>query len=100
MADDHMIFISHYKVEAGTEAALMQKDLERLVMQDPANKHSGFKVPVFLDCEDLKDLADLQEHVRRSHNLLLLLTSEVLTRPWVLIEIVTAMKGGVRVVPV
>lgn len=98
--DTHLIFISHYKVDAGTEAALMQKDLERLIQEDPASPGHDLKSPIFLDTEDLSDLNQLQGHVRKSHNLVLLLSTGVLTRPWVLIEIVTALKAGVRVVPV
>merc|ERR1712232_102696 len=40
---------------------------------------------------------DLQAHVRRSHNLVILLTKAVLQRPWVLVEIVTAMRADVRI---
>jgi len=53
-----------------------------------------------LDTEDLDDLRELQLHVRKSHNLVLLLTSGVLKRPWVLVELVTAIKAGTRIVPV
>merc|ERR1712019_38561 len=56
-----------------------------------------FNVPVFLDSEDLFDLDDLQVHVRRSHNLVLLLTKDVLLRPWVLVEVVTAVQADLRV---
>jgi len=38
--------------------------------------------------------------VRRSHNLLILLTPGLLKRPWVLIEIVTATRADVQLVPV
>lgn len=94
----HCIFLSHYKYEAGTEAALMQKDLERLIRE--STHFSTFCRAVFLDSEDLQDLAELQSHVQSSHNLVLLLTPGVLTRPWVLVEVVTAMRCGARVVPV
>merc|ERR1711920_699886 len=56
--------------------------------------------PVFLDSEDLSDLTDLKAHVRNTANLVLLLTEEVLKRPWVLVEIVTAYQTGVNIVPV
>eukprot|EP00811_Abedinium_folium_P033002 NODE_599_length_2896_cov_6.040087.p1 GENE.NODE_599_length_2896_cov_6.040087~~NODE_599_length_2896_cov_6.040087.p1 ORF type:complete len:820 (-),score=148.86 NODE_599_length_2896_cov_6.040087:435-2675(-) len=88
------IFISHYKVEAGTEAALMQHDLERIM--DTRN----LKAPIFLDSDNLQDLRQLKKHVARSQNFVLLLTRHVLTRPWVLVEIVTAAKAGVQIVPV
>jgi len=97
---NHLIFLSHYKAEAGTEAALMQKDLEHLIHEDAGSPGQGLSSPVFIDSEDLQDLSDLQGHVQRSHNLVLLLTPGVLTRPWVLVEIVTAINYGTRVVPV
>mmetsp|Transcript_11365 Transcript_11365/g.19488 ORF Transcript_11365/g.19488 Transcript_11365/m.19488 type:complete len:223 (-) Transcript_11365:77-745(-) len=56
--------------------------------------------PVFLDSEDLSNLESLQEHVMMSHNILLLLTEEVLTRPWVLVEIATANRMGIPILPV
>jgi len=99
-ASHHLVFISHFKVEAGTEAALMSKDLEKMIQEDPANPGHQFKSAIFLDTEDLEDLRELQSHVRKSHNLILLLTTGVLYRPWVLVEIVTATKAGTRIVPV
>merc|ERR1712032_1093966 len=57
-------------------------------------------VPVFIDTENLRDLTELGEHVQRSHNLVLLLTKGVLKRPWCLLEILTAVNSGVRIVPV
>lgn len=97
---DHLAFISHYKLEAGTEAALMHRDLERMIRQDSTNQGHGLKSPIFLDSEDLDDLDTLTEHVRRSHNLIVLLTKGVLTRPWVLIEVITAYRHKIRMVPV
>jgi len=97
---DHVIFLSHYKFEAGTEAALMQKDLEHLIVADPDCHFGSGQHHVFLDSEDLQDLAELRTQVQRSYNLVVLLTPHVLTRPWVLVEIVTAIHSNVRVVPV
>jgi len=96
----HFIFISHVKVEAGTEAALMQEALVQTARQDIHNDVSDFAVPIFLDTENLSDLGSLARHVESSENLILLLTDQVLQRPWVLFEIVIAMRAGVRVVPV
>jgi hypothetical protein len=99
-ANNHLVFISHYKREAGTEAALMSEELQKMINQDPGQAGHGLSNPVFLDSEDLRDLNQLKQHVRLSHNLLLLLTPGILSRPWCLVEIVTAIKAGVRVVPV
>lgn len=93
----HLIFLSHYKFEAGTEAALMRTELERAIEQDPGNPGHCFDEPVFLDSDNLNNLEDLQKHVKAAHNLVVLLTKGVLSRPWVLVEIVTAMREGVRV---
>lgn len=93
----HLIFLSHYKLEAGTEAALMRSELERALQQDAGSLGHNFDEPVFLDSENLNSLEDLAERVRNTHNLVLLLTKDVLTRPWVLIEIITAKRVGVRV---
>jgi len=99
-ASSHYVFISHHKAAAGTEAALMQEALERMIHEDLNSPGHHLKAPVFLDSEDLADLNQLKEHVRKSCNLVVLLTNEVLTRPWVLVEIVTAQKAGLQIVPV
>lgn len=57
-------------------------------------------MPIFLDSEDLVDLQELQKRVRNSHNVALLLSKKVLTRPWVLVEVATAVSSNVRVLPV
>lgn len=95
----HFVFLSHYKVEAGTEAALIRHELEAILNQDPGHPAHNFEVPIFLDAEDLTSLGFLQERVRKTHNLLLLLSKDVLKRPWVLVEIVTAFEAQVPVVP-
>jgi len=73
----------------------MQKDLEQLILADPDCNLGNNSNHVFLDSEDLQDLADLRMHVQKSHNLVLLLTPCVLSRPWVLVEIVTAIRSNV-----
>ena len=54
----------------------------------------------FLDSDDLMDLSRLQEHVRESNCILLLQTRSVLTRPWCLIELMTAIESRVPIVGV
>eukprot|EP00959_Pyramimonas_sp_CCMP1952_P106568 2228154-Pyramimonas_sp.AAC.1 len=78
----------------------MQEALERIIDSDLDNPGHHMIAPVFLDSEDLSDLSDLKGHVRNTMNLVLLLTEEVLKRPWVLVEIVTAYQKGVHIVPV
>ena len=54
---------------------------------------------VFLDSDDLMDLRDLLEHVETSDVLLLFQTKSVLQRPWCLLELYTAIREGVPIVP-
>jgi len=96
----HYIFLSHYKVEGGTEAALMRQELEQLLRAEHPAVIRGMESPIFLDSEDLESTDDILARVRSSSNLVLLLTSGVLTRPWCLIEIATAVRHGVEVIPV
>jgi len=93
----HYIFLSHFKVEAGTEAALMRSELEHAIAEDSGSSAHGFDVPVFLDSENLNNLENISTTVRNTHNLVLLLTKSVLSRPWCLVEIVTARREGVNV---
>ena len=82
-------FLSHYKIEAATEARWLQRELEEAL---------GDKV--FLDSDDLHDLSKLRDHVRESKCLLLLQTRSVLTRLWCLVELVTAIDAGIPLVAV
>merc|ERR1719265_1625239 len=95
---DHFAFISHYKKEAGTEASMMQAELQQVMQLDVSNPANDLVCPVFLDSENLISLTMLKEHVKRSHNLILLLTPDVLMRPWCLVEIATAFEHEVPIV--
>jgi hypothetical protein len=100
-SEDHLIFLSHFKAEAGTEATLMQEALTLMVKhEEDSHEAQRFQSPIFLDSEDLEDLSTLTNHVQRSHNLVLLLTPSVFQRPWCLVEIVTAVDNGIPFVPV
>mmetsp|Transcript_25232 Transcript_25232/g.58074 ORF Transcript_25232/g.58074 Transcript_25232/m.58074 type:complete len:1026 (-) Transcript_25232:70-3147(-) len=99
-AHEHLLFLSHYKAEAGTEAALIRTEIEHMIEEDRDSLGNYFDSPVFLDSEDLDNLEELQNKVRCSHNLLLLLSKGVLKRPWVLIEICTAVQEGAHILPV
>eukprot|EP00931_Biecheleriopsis_adriatica_P051162 TRINITY_DN29649_c0_g2_i1.p1 TRINITY_DN29649_c0_g2~~TRINITY_DN29649_c0_g2_i1.p1 ORF type:complete len:917 (+),score=153.65 TRINITY_DN29649_c0_g2_i1:111-2861(+) len=98
--EDHLAFLSHFKKEAGTEAALMQDALLEKIRQDPEHQAGSLETPVFLDSENLEDLAELKAHVLKSHNLVLLLTPGILLRPWCLVEIVVSYQRNVNIVPV
>ena len=82
-------FLSHYKKEAATEARLCQMELEKLL-----------GAPVFLDSDNLRDLRTLLNDVRESDVLVLLQTTNLLTRPWCLLEIVTAIDANVPIVAI
>ena len=82
-------FLSHFKIEAATEARWLQQELEAVLGER-----------CFLDSDDLMDLSRLQEHVRESNCILLLQTRSVLTRPWCLIELMTAIESRVPIVGV
>merc|ERR1719440_207095 len=99
---DHLLFLSHYKMEAGTEAALM-RDLLLMLLEGEAGDYFSdyeFNSPIFVDSEDLQDLNTLKRHVKDSLNLIVMLTPGILSRPWCLLEIVTAAENGVQLVPV
>jgi hypothetical protein len=98
--EDHLGFISHFKLEAGTEATLLKDEIESLIKSDRSNKAGDFQSPIFVDSEDLVDLTKLIDHVRGSRCLILLLTPGVLTRPWCLLEIVAAKRFGRPFVPI
>ena len=53
---------------------------------------------VFLDSSDLTDLRMLYEQVHQSDVLVLLQTKGVLTRPWVILELYTALTNNVPIV--
>merc|ERR1712046_379437 len=86
--------------EAGTEAALIRSEIENIIAGDPPHLGNRFDTPVFLDSEDLRNVDELKTEVHNSHNLVLLLTHSILSRPWCLVEIVTAVRDRVAVVPV
>lgn len=81
-------FLSHYKIEAATEARWLQENLALLGRR------------CFLDSDDLKNLTKLKDHVRSSDCVLLLQTKSVLTRPWCIVELLTAIDSGVPIVGV
>lgn len=94
---EHLVFLSHYKLEAGTEAALMRSELERLIEDNPTFDGYRGDVPVFLDSENLTNLKELQIHLENSHCIVLLLTEKVLSRVWCLVELVCAVRVGIPI---
>ena len=83
-------FLSHFKVEAGSDARYLKDLLQRML-----------GCPVFLDSNELADLRHLfGDGVHQSDTLVLLGTENVLTRPWCLLELWESVKEGVPVVVV
>jgi hypothetical protein len=82
-------FLSHFKLQAGTEARLVHGELKAIL---------GGACDIFLDSDDLQDLRQLLQHVIDTEVLLLLQSRDVLTRPWVILEIFTALTNGVPIV--
>lgn len=78
----------------------MAQELERIIRNSPSIPGHNLKHPCFVDSDNLTNLEALEEHVQNSHQLVLLLTPKVLTRPWVLVEIITAFTSGIPIIPV
>jgi hypothetical protein len=88
-------FLSHYKFECGTEARLVQVQLKPIIEKNPIK---GSSHDVFLDSDNLSDLRNLLQHVMQSKVLVLLQSKGVLTRPWVIMELYTAITHDVPIV--
>ena len=88
-------FLSHYKLECGTEARLVQQTLKPIFEESPIEGSSN---EVFLDSDDLSDLRKLLLHVVQTKVLVLLQSKGVLTRPWVIMELHTAITNDVPIV--
>jgi len=83
-------FLSHYKMEAASDARYMHDMFRKML-----------KAPVFLDSSTLNDLRDLiTEGVHKSDTLILLATRGVLARPWCLLELLETAREGIPVVVV
>jgi len=83
-------FLSHYKMEAASEARYMHDTLRKMVKQ-----------PVYLDSSTLNDLRNLvSEGVHKSDALILLATKGVLSRPWCLIELLEAWRKRLPIIVV
>jgi hypothetical protein len=75
-------FICHHKGGAGSFARLL-----KVVLQEKL----GAKKRVFIDCDDLQDIGMLFEYVgSQSETIVVLMSKELLLRPWCIGELVTA----------
>ena len=85
-------FISYCRGEAGSDARFLQGRLREMMGR-----------PIFLDADATTHEDEhgiLVNGVMRSSSLVLLQTANVLASPWVLLEIYTAVRNGIPVIPV
>ena len=82
-------FISHCKKEASMEARYLQMELAKRLGK-----------PCFLDSDDLRSLDKLQHHVRESDVVVIVQSASVLSRPYCLLELVTAIDTSIPIVGV
>ena len=82
-------FVSHAKADASMEARYLQTELEKRTRRR-----------VFLDSDDLRDLSQLTAHVLDSDAIIIVQSANVLSRPYCLLELYTAITQGVPVVGV
>jgi hypothetical protein len=99
-----LCFVSHHKEDGGEVARLFVDRLRSAMSSstDAVRSKAVGRVSAehiaFLDANNLKDLTALLDFVVSSQNLIVLLTRKVLTRPWVLAEIITAHTNNVNLV--
>jgi len=72
----------------------------KLMIESHMGAAEGATGPIFLDADSLFDLTSLVSHIERSTNLIVLLTNDLLKRPWVIVELVHAVRNGVSLLPV
>jgi hypothetical protein len=85
-------FLSHFKNEAAAEARVLKLELTRSLRT--------LDEQIFLDSDNLTDLRNLLDDVEQSDVILLLYTEGVLSRPWCLLELDTAVKAKVPIIVV
>ena len=118
---EYVAFLSHHKADAGDAARIFVDTARRLIdkrrsVSDAASKllapvrdretagrnwwdeggqlHIPSEKLIFLDSNNLSDLKELLKQVDKSANHLLMMSRQVLERPWVLCELVAAAKTG------
>jgi len=95
--EELLLFLSHYKEEANTEARSMKDKLfEKLKQKNPSIN----KDKLFLDSDNLPKLSVLLERVKKTRNVIFILTKGFFSRPWCLLELVIATNEGKNLVPV
>ena len=99
-------FISHSKADGGAVAQTLHTKFNECLLTGTTRlkclKMPSPRGPNFIDTVELDKITTqtLVEAVENSKVLVLLLTKQVLTRPWCLLEIHCAIENGVPIVPV
>ena len=94
-------FLSHCKAEGGPEAQVLNTALDKGLLKGnclfPTDRGNNF-----IDTRELDHIttAEIVKGVQSSKVFVMLLTKTVLTRPWVLLEVYTALNAGIPVIPV
>jgi len=115
---EFIAFLSHHKLDAGDAARIFVDTARRLIEQrretHPRNSSQrrremvgtnwwieGGELPIpqdspliFLDSNDLSDLNELLATVAKCANHILMMSRSVLERPWVLCELIAAVKAN------
>ena len=92
-------FVSYFRAEAGADARLLHNQIE-ILMGRPAFLDASYAKDVSggVDADEIRNI--LEKGLGRSEAVVLLQTKECLTRPWVLLELYTASKLRIPVIPV
>jgi hypothetical protein len=97
-------FCSHHKKDGGEAARVFVDQVRRSLAENgkPERQDALDRIPaerqVFLDSNNLKDLSKLCDYVGSSQNHVILMTRDVLSRPWVLAEIVKGVTSNRNVI--
>merc|ERR1712176_1275224 len=91
---DYTAFISYHHTQDNQVVARIIK-----MMLESQGGH-GNPVSVFLDADSLFDVDTLVSHIDRSRNMLVLLSAETFTRAFVIVEMVSAMRNGIPLIPI
>jgi hypothetical protein len=90
-------FLSHAKGDGGQTAAVLHRHFDKKLL-----KFCRRRGPNFIDTQNLNkiDCDTLIRSVKMSRVFVLVMTKQTLTRPWVLLEVYTALDCGIPIVPV
>jgi len=92
-------FLSHHKKDGGEVARVFIEGFRSILQKAEVEVVNRFKETnlIFLDSNNLRDLASLLPRVERTMNIIVLLTRMVLKRPWCIAEITRAFHAGRRI---